>query len=63
MMINRRRIINANFELVSPKRIMTNHGNYTWLNEFQFQSSNIWKNNTITKKLIDEYNEKLSVNK
>ena len=63
MMINRRRRINANFELVSPKRIMMNYGNYTWLNEFQFQSSNIWKNNTITKNLIDEYNEKLSVNK
>ena len=57
IMSNRRIIINAKFELVSPKRIMMNHGKYTCLNYVQFQSFNIWRNNTITKDLIDKYNE------
>ena len=41
---------------------MTIHGKHTLLNDFQFQSFSIWKNNKITKELIDEYNEKSSVN-
>lgn len=41
---------------------MTIHGKHTLLNDFKFQSFSIWKNNKITKELIDEYNEKSSVN-
>ena len=41
---------------------MTIHEKHTLLNDFQFQSFSIWKNNKITKELIDEYNEKSLVN-
>ena len=56
MMSNRRIIFNAKFELVSPIQIVMSHGKYIWLNDFQFQLFNIWRNNTITKYLIDECN-------
>ena len=39
------------------------HGKHNWLNDFQFQTFNVWKNNSISKELIDEYNKKLSVNR
>ena len=43
MVQNKRITTNAKFEFVSPKQIITNHGNYSWLNDFQFKSFDVWK--------------------
>ena len=62
MIQNTRLITNAKFELVYLKTIIVNHGKYIWLNDFQFKTFNVWKNNYISKELVDEYNE-VSANK
>ena len=49
MMKNTRIITNANFELLSSKKIIVNHGKYTLLNYFQFKTFNVWKHNYISK--------------
>ena len=46
---NKRITTNVKFELVSPKQIIVNHGRYTWFNDFQFKSFDVWKNNIISK--------------
>ena len=57
MVQNTRLITNEKFELVYPKQIIVNHGKYTWLNDFQFKTFDVWKNNYISKEFISEYNE------
>ena len=49
MMKNTRIVTNANFELLPSKQIIVNHGKYTLLNDFQFKTFNVWKNNYISK--------------
>ena len=61
MMKSKRIITNTKFELVSPKQIIVTHGKYISLNDFQFKTFNVWKNNYISKELIFVYN-KVSVN-
>ena len=61
IMQNKRITTNAKFELVSPKTIIVNHGNYSWLNDFQSQSFDVWKNNIMSNELITNYNKE-SVN-
>ena len=39
---------NAKFKLVSPKNIIINHGHFSWLNDFQFKSFDVWKNNNMS---------------
>ena len=34
-------ITNAKFEFMSLKQIISNHGKYTWLNDFQFKRFNV----------------------
>ena len=46
---------------MSPKTIIVNHGNYSWLNDFQSQSFDVWKNNIMSNELITNYNKE-SVN-
>ena len=62
-MKNTRIITNAKFEIVSAKQIIMNHEKYTWLDDFQLKTFNVWNNNSILKELIHAYNEVLSVNK
>ena len=61
MVQNKRITTNTKFELVSPKTIIVKNGKYIWLNDYQFQTFDIWKNNYTSKELIFGYNEK-SVN-
>ena len=56
MMKNIRLTTHVKFELVSPKQIIVKHGKYTWLNNFQFKTFYVWKNDSISNELIDEYN-------
>ena len=49
MVQNKRIITNAKFELVSLKQIIANHGKYTWLNDYQFKTFDVWKNKYIPK--------------
>ena len=57
MIKNRRFIINAKFELVSPNQIIINHGQLKWLNDFQFKSFDEWKNDNMTNEIITTYND------
>ena len=63
MMKKIRLITNVKFKLVSSKNIIANHGKHTWLIDFQLQTFNVRENNSISKELIDEYNEMLYVNR
>ena len=49
MVQNKRITTNAKFELVSPKQIIVDHGKYTWLNDYQFKTFDVWKNKYIPK--------------
>ena len=48
---------------MSPKQIIVNHGKYTCLNDYQFHTFVVWKNNYISKESISEYNEEYLNNK
>ena len=48
MVQNTKLITNVKFEFMSLKKIIANHGKYTWLNDFQFKRFNVWKNNSIS---------------
>ena len=43
MIQNKRITTNAKFELVSPNEIIIHHGNFSWFNNFQFKSFDVWK--------------------
>ena len=57
MVKNKRIKTNAKFELVSPKQIIINHGNYTWLNDFQYKTFDEWKKENMSHEIINAYND------
>ena len=63
MIQNKRIITNAKFELVSPKQIIINHGQLKWLNDFQFKSFDVWKNDNMSNEIIITYNDEFFKNK
>ena len=63
MVQNKRITTNAKFELVSPKQIIMNHWKYSWLNDFQFKSFDVWKSNIKSNELITKYNDESINNK
>ena len=54
---------NAKFKLFSPTKYIINHGHFSWLNDFQFKSFDVWKNNNMSNKLITIYNDESINNK
>ena len=48
---------------MSPKQIIMNNCKNMWLNDIQFQIFNVWKKYSISKELLDEYNEMSSVSR
>ena len=49
--------------MVSPNEIIIHHGNFSWFNNFQFKSFDVWKNDNMSNEIITTYNDESFNNK